>query len=142
MPTAQAHLQHAARSKRLLDILQGHQALPEWVVVGAFIRALHLIEALFDIESKGAINCTSHEARRARLLSDKKYANIYKHYRPLHKWSEIARYLAETGRGNLPVLNEKNFEPVWDLVVLHRLAQVLKTVRRLAPEKKRPMFKA
>ena len=65
---------------------------PEWVTTIAFYKALQIVEAVFS-RDKDIIHRQSHETRLETLKQTRAYEKLYRHYRPLHAASVVARYL-------------------------------------------------
>ncbi len=101
MPTAEEHLAIARRNERTLTyLLKDPRHHSEWIATVAFYTALHYVEAVFycDMERTHGHN---HETRDHLLKSDRRYQNIYRHYRPLWEASVVARYMELQGETRL-----------------------------------------
>jgi hypothetical protein len=138
MPGVEAHRDHAKRSLRLLEILRQEKVLPEWVIIGSFIKALHYVEALFACDSKikrkADRHSPTHYARTVRLANDNRYRKLFTHYDPLRRMSERARYLdpAAWATSTVNPQDDTSFTDIWDTYVLHHLTQIRMTVQTLA----------
>jgi len=84
------HFRTAERNLQVLQVLQDDGRFPEWIVVTAFYRAVHLVEGVFALES-GPRHSASPEERNQPPRTEKRYANIWKHFRPLMSLSVLAR---------------------------------------------------
>ena len=96
MPNYASHQTLAKHNHDTIEHLgAAGDAFSDWIATLAFYEALHIVEAAFYC-------CTqlkhgrSHKTRGAYLKEDRKFKNIYNHYRPLKAASEVARYLHET----------------------------------------------
>jgi hypothetical protein len=131
MPSREAHLQLAARNKEALDyLLRKAEKLPEWIATVAFYRALHLVEALFAHDENE--HSHNHEERDQRLKRNRRYANIYKHYRPLWAASVIARYLVDPSGRQFKTFTD--YMPPGKLkseLINHRLRRIESSVSRM-----------
>lgn len=94
MPDAAAHIALAQRNQLCLDYLRLRiNDYPEWVVVAAFYKAVHLVEAVFA-SLPTPFHSTDHSDRRTKLFSDRRFENLRNHYRPIERASKVARYLS------------------------------------------------
>jgi len=138
MPNEQTHLQIARRNQALIDhLLSLEDTFPEWIVIVAFYKALHLVDALFDrhLQKDGQ----SHKNRDRILKTTKRYAHIFRHYSPLRHASELARYashLSDDSPGYNTYKDYLSLELVKSEILGHRLAQIEKTVTKLLARKK------
>ena len=96
MPSESDHLALAAHNQETIAfLLTGGDRFADWTVTVAFYRALHLVDAMLDrIEGIDGID---HQQRSLILRSNRRYANILKHYNALKEASLIARYLCDRG---------------------------------------------
>jgi len=100
------HIRQAFHNQEALDhLLLSDKDLSDWVVVAAFYKAVHIVEAIFSNRSKGMHHSCSHTEREAKLKRDKDLAEIWRHYRPILNASLVARYLQ--GKDTAPDLYAK-----------------------------------
>ena len=98
MATEQAHLAAANRNQETINFLCGDLAKhAPWVATVAFYKALHIVEAVFATEGR---TTTDHRTRSQILKTTRKYEALYRHFSPLRRVSEIARYLHDDSSGN------------------------------------------
>src|SRR5258708_7948386 len=129
MPNKNSHLELAKKNedtiKYLLSDADNH---PEWIATVAFYRALHLVEALFSVNSNvGTQHGSNHEQREKILKSDRRYSHIWKHYRPLWAASMVSRYLKHDAPGHGYYASFCDFmsaQDVKDKILNHRLKQI------------------
>ena len=123
MASEQAHLLKAEQTRRFLETLGDE--FPDWLVIAAFYRAVHLVEALY---SRHNVHSTKHNERNRRLKTE--FPEIWVEFKPLYDVSRFVRYSersvsAREARGEL---------------IEKRLAAVEKLVGiRLAPPAPAPM---
>jgi hypothetical protein len=97
MPTKESHLAAASHNQCAMKYLQAKRdQFPGWLVVVAFYRAVHLVEAVFDADGIGHMH--DHQMRNRTLKTTTRYQKIWKNYSPLWQASLIARYM-EDGKG-------------------------------------------
>jgi hypothetical protein len=91
MPSKHIHIQLAHHNDEVLEyLLKGTVGFHDWVVIVAFYKAVHLVEALFAIDG---IDSSDHNSREKRLKRRKTCKPFYKDYRALREASMVARYL-------------------------------------------------
>ncbi len=128
MPSKNAHEAMADRCQATIDfLLSDRDQHSEWIAVVSFYRALHLVEMLFA--ALGVTHSRNHESRESVLKTNRKYENIWKHYRVLWSVSTNARYLSTRESFSDYMSPEK----VENEIVKHRLRQVENSVRKLMP---------
>lgn len=131
MPSERAHLALADRNQTVIDhLLQRPDECMEWIVTVAFYKALHLVEALFAHDGLG--HGQSHENRDYLLKTNRRYAHIYRHYRPLWAASMVARYLYDPAGGTYSTFAD--YLPPGEAkrqMVDHRLHQIEMSVAKL-----------
>ena len=116
----------AAKCQATIDyLLLERDNHPEWIAVIAFYKALHLVETLFAHDK--ASHSRNHESRESLLKSDRRYKNIWEHYRVLWTISTVARYLSSVES----FAEYMSPEDVEKEVIRHRLNQVEKSVAKL-----------
>jgi len=129
MPTAQHHLKKVqedlATAKLLMDAGQQHRC---WCATTLFYVALHIVEAMLDLDSTSAAShFTSHSNRNALLRTTRSYEKVWRNYKELHQISLVARYL-DNGYVDFDVyLSEADLK---SRVIGHYLAQVGKACDR------------
>ena len=95
------HIELANRNhETLLYLVKEAESHPEWVATVAFYKAVQIIEAIFDVDSRGHSN--GHD-NRINSLKCPKYRELFRAYRPLYAASLVARYLEDT--------SARKFEP-------------------------------
>lgn len=126
MASKDAHIQVAERNRRaMVDLINCPQNHSAWVAAIAFYRALHLVEALFSVDSQ-IRHTNSHETRETRLKTNRRYQQVWRHYRHLQTASLVARYL---GDGNVEVCGFDEYmtpEVVQRKLLNHHLHQIEK----------------
>jgi hypothetical protein len=132
MPSEAAHRAMALRNQAVLDhLLHKPDDCPEWLAIVAFYKALHLVEALFARNPK-IRHTHNHEDRERFLTSERRYANVYKHYHVLYIASRVARYLeAPWGRTFECFADFLTADQVNTDLLNHRLGQIEKSVQKL-----------
>jgi hypothetical protein len=97
MPNEFVHIDLALRNQTTITyLLERKEQHSEWLATIAFYKALHIVEAIF---AGNHFHSTNHESRERVLKKEKRYTEIWKHYRPLLSASMIARYLADNSKG-------------------------------------------
>jgi hypothetical protein len=130
MPSKEAHIAAAKKNEAALrHLLSGDDHLG-WVVTVAFYKALHIVEAVFAVDSKLGVDHTDDHAKRNRILRETvRYSHFWKHYRPLWNLSLIARYLQSDD--NAPVYEVFSTymprEAVEGIALGHHLRQIEKS---------------
>ena len=119
------HIELANRNhETLLYLMKEAESHPEWVATVAFYKAVQIIEAVFDADSRGHSN--GHDSR-IDTLKCPKYRELFKAYRPLYAASLVARYLEDTSArkfeaGNPPSKRYSSFADYMPAEsVVHRL---------------------
>jgi hypothetical protein len=140
MPSEGAHLVLAQRNQELIDhLLKDIDRFPDWVTTVAFYRALHLVEAVFA-NDPNVKHGGDHGKRQEYLKRDRKYASIYKSYRPLWAASTVARYLedAETGAAYPSFSKYLTAEQVRTVILGHYLRKIESSVEQLLGKSLQP----
>lgn len=125
MPSEEAHLKLASRNQATIDhLLCDVPKFSEWITTIAFYKAVHLVEAVFS-RDPNIRHTHDHKTRELQLKKTKKYAHLWKHYRPLWTASLIARYLEDLGgTAHSSFSDYLSPEKVQDEILNHRLKQV------------------
>ena len=89
MASRAEHLEKARKNEAFLSSLNDDH--PEWLVVVAFYKAVHLVEALFAVE---AFHSRRHHMRNERLK--RKHGLIWTQFKPLFDLSRQVRYHTHT----------------------------------------------
>lgn len=90
MPSSIDHLRRARNNERFFRALPiDTTPYPDWILVGAFLSALHLVEAV--LVDKGTI-ARDHQSRNMLISRDPDLRLISSPYRKLKKHNEFARY--------------------------------------------------
>jgi hypothetical protein len=131
MPSKQAHLAAADHNQAAIDHLRLRIVdLPDWVVVAAFYKALHLVEAVFAHD--GINHAQDHGQRNEILKKTNRYKNLWRNYSPIWQASLVARYLEHVGPGDSRTFpNYLDAKTVESLVLNHYLRQIERTVQGL-----------
>ena len=114
---------------------------PQWVITVAFYKALHIVEAMFAADSKSKKKDTdNHETRNRLLKTERRYQQIWSHYRVLWNDSLVARYLKEneTFDSKNPPFRFLNYLPAEMIVnqhLNHHLHQILESARTLLKDR-------
>ena len=138
MPKFESHQKIAEKNQAVIDLLLPHVSLhPEWVVTVAFCRAVHLIEGLFARESS-PFHSVNHEERLNRLKRDRRYENIFKHFRPLFTASLIARSMEADGAEHPLFTAHMSSARVQSDILNHRLRQVEAGAQRMFASLSKP----
>ena len=87
MPNASQHRNKADRNRRFVAALDC-DAFPEWVVVGAFYTAVHLVEQLRAAANQG--HSQAHDDRTSYVREH--HREIHDAYQALRNVSNLARY--------------------------------------------------
>ena len=141
MPNKAEHLALAEHNQGVIDYLKLEAARhPDWIATVAFYKALHLVEALFTrfttIKHGG-----NHVVREETMKKDRRYDNIFPHYKVLKEVSCVARYLASDGshpRHFSTFTDYLTVDEVLSDILEHRLHQIEESVKRLlSPVKKK-----
>ena len=134
MPSKQSHIQAAKSNQITIDYLLKDDAHLAWAVTVAFYKALHTVEALLANGQEPVEHTDDHKIRNRLLKSNRRYAQIWKMYRPLFEASLIARYLRSDD--NAPTYEVfSTYMPrksVESLVMNHYLVQLERSVCHLA----------
>lgn len=131
MPDAATHIALAQRNQLCLDYLRPKISdYPEWVVVVAFYRALHLVEAVFA-SLPTPFHSPDHSDRRVKLFSDNRFKNLREHYRPIERASKVARYLADGSNSYSSFSAYLSATQVEHQILNHRLRQVQASAENL-----------
>jgi len=94
MASASDHIALANRNHDALCALLPNAAQhPEWIATIAFYKAVHVVEAVFALDSSE--HSYSHDDRIERLKRPA-FHDLFMHYRPLYAASVIARYLEDS----------------------------------------------
>lgn len=99
MPSKQAHIQAAKSNQVTIDYLLKDDAHLAWAVTVAFYNAMHTVEALLANGQESVEHTDDHKVRNRLLKSDRRYAQVWKMYRPLFEASLVARYLRSDDNG-------------------------------------------
>jgi len=128
MPEMEVHRQAAIDNREVLQYLVLRVAdFPQWVVIAAFYTALHVVESILAKDGK---HPDSHEIRNRLLRSEKKYQNLWRHYRPLWNDSLLARYLTSDANGVYTKFSDyMTPQNVVNQHVNHHLAQLIASAR-------------
>jgi len=139
MPNLESHEAVAIRNQVVLDELTANLEhrfveFAPWVISVAFYKALHLVEGILFIDGihsreRRPIHSQDHTERK-NILRRNRYANLWKHYRPLYEASMVARYLCDTsGTGNSLEFSEKYIKDssILDTLIRHHLHQIQRT---------------
>ena len=86
-----AHLRQWKHNREFIGLIDPRY--PDWVVTAIFYTALHAVDTL--LKKDKVQGTASHDARNRALMLTKRYAQIWKHYRPLHNLSKTVRYQAQ-----------------------------------------------
>ena len=136
MPSKDAHLSAARENQLVIDYLcQRVDQFSAWVATVACYKALHVIEALFAVDSAGGHGHTDkHEDRNRLLKRTKRYQQIWKFYRPLFQASLIARYLRDNQNAPTYEVFARYMTPdtVKSRLLDHCLKQIEKSATKLA----------
>lgn len=90
MPNRDAHLKKAEHNEGFYSSFDIDKTLyKDWIVVGIFYSALHLIEAHFAIENKHPF---AHGMRDEWIKSDWRLSKIWPDYRDLKEYRQKASY--------------------------------------------------
>jgi hypothetical protein len=134
MPSEAAHIALACHNVQAACFLNGHPEYHDWTTVTAFYAALHFIDAVL-FKQDAVAHGQTHDVRESVLKAKPKYANLYKHYRPLASAALIARYL-ESKRDRVSCSTFSEYmtpEKVLSEVLKHRLVSVIQSTRRQLP---------
>jgi hypothetical protein len=86
MATAADHTRQANHNQDFLNSIDAAR-FPDWVVTAAFYKAVHVVEGLLVRKGSGSGN---HTHRNQALK--RRFATVWKEYRPLYNQSRVARY--------------------------------------------------
>jgi len=131
MPGETAHVALACHNVQAACFLNNHPEYHDWTAVTAFYAALHFVDAVL-YKQDAAPHGQTHDLREAALKANNKYANIYKHYRPLASAALIARYL-ESNRDRVAVgMFSEYMSPatVHSELLKHRLISVILSAKK------------
>lgn len=93
MATEESHIAAANRNQGALEHLcLDIECFAPWVVTVAFYKALHIVDAVL---SHDGIRVYDHSSRLSALRRENKLKYIYKHFSPLYRISQVARYLED-----------------------------------------------
>jgi len=131
MPTKDSHLAAAAHNHCVMDYLRAKlDQFPGWLVVVAFYKAVHLVEAVFAADGAGHMH--DHQTRNRVLKTTPRYKQLWKNYSPLWQASLVARYMEDGDGVEIPSFAEyMPPETVENLVLKHYLHQVEQSVDKL-----------
>ncbi len=132
------HLAVAVKNQELIEhLIVTKDRHSEWVAVVAFYKALHLVDAMLYCDHSDR-HGVDHSHRQQILKKNRKYENIYKHYRQLSAASSIARYL-EHGPENYRAFSEYlDPDKVVSLLVNHHLKQLEISVNKILESHRQP----
>jgi hypothetical protein len=114
------HIAQANRNQAVLEyLLLEPTTCAEWVVVVAFYKALHVVEAIFSRDPV-IRHISAHHKRLEKLKVTNAYRSLYAPYRTLWNAASVARYLSgevQTGSGstNRDYARFEDYVPVSDL---------------------------
>ena len=130
MPNKDCHLKLARRNQVLIDhLLPKINDHSDWITTIAFYKALHIVEAIFQDDPR-IQHGQNHEGRDSFLKANKKYQQIYKHYRPLWAASIIARYLENGSRSVSSFSEFLSPDRVKSEIFDHRLRQIENSAKK------------
>ncbi len=136
MPTKAAHLQAAADNQKTIDYLlsSSDPIQLRWVVVVAFYKSLHIVEAVFDADQQFTqSHCLDHGERNRILKTTNRYKQIWKMYRPLFQVSLVARYLQTNATPSQTYAKFEDYmsrQKVETEIINHYLMQLEKTASK------------
>ena len=106
------------------------EQFPGWLVVVAFYKAVHLVEAVFAADGAGHMH--DHQTRNRVLKTTPRYKQIWKNYSPLWQASLVARYMEDGNGTAVPSFAEYMPPDAVDRLILkHYLHQIEQSVSRL-----------
>ena len=95
MASETAHLECANRTHKTIEhLLADLQTHSPWIATAALYKALHVVEAAFA-NDKSIQHTSNHDERGHKLKKVRKYEHVARHYFPLFRASQIARYLTD-----------------------------------------------
>ena len=131
MPTKDSHLAAAEHNRCAIEYLREKLGqFPGWIVVVAFYRAVHLVEAVFAADGAGHMH--DHQTRNRVMKTTPRYKQLWKNFSPLWQASLVARYMEDGNGAECPSFVE--YMPpdvVENLVLRHYLHQIEQSVNRL-----------
>ena len=132
MPSKSEHLDVARENVAAMRHLHGAgDRFARWMTTTVFYAAVHVVEAVFaEIEGSHSEN---HHERNARLRGDRRYRNLWQHYKRLLRESMIARYL-ESDHPRANVDDFRTAEAVIRELHGHHLKQIVASAGRLIGE--------
>lgn len=99
MPCKQDHLSLASHNQNTIQyLLKDINTFSDWIVIVAFYKAIHMIEALRAHAFKD--HSHSHESREIFLKSQNRFYSLYRNYTALKEAAQIARYLNSKCNGD------------------------------------------
>ncbi len=132
-----AHETAAKENKRAIQyLLERGDEFPQWATTVTFYAALHVVEAVFASTDPREPHTDDHATRNSKLKKTKRYAHLWRHYRPLFNDSLIARYLRSDPAAQIyeRFADYLSADDVRRVHVDHHLHQIEESARRLIGE--------
>ncbi len=135
MPTDSQHIQLAIHNIDTAKYLIEKKVFNDWVAVVLFYASLHIIDAVFFCDPKiSEKHGRTHNIRRDILRGVTHYTNISRHYSPMYRIANIARYIEDRRTGSIMAFDV--FMPADELegeLIKRHFWQILKSSSNFLP---------